>query len=801
MASEEYQDYLECNIPEILPVLPLISTVVFPVSVRSVQIALPRNVRLLHEHAGENQLVALAGLKHPSEPSEYAPSDLRLIGVAARIIQRINLPNKAIQSVFQGVQRIAIEAAVQTDPYLKARVHAIASVENDLEENQRLMREGLQLFEHLVSLDNHYPSELINIVRINIKGPGRFADLLATHLNIPIEDKLVLLETLDVRTRLYRLIEMMNDEVSRIEIERDLGKRTQVELDRAQREHFLRQQLNVIKRELGEEDLLDSDVRQLKQQIETAGLPEQVKAEADREVSRLAMISPASAEYNVIRTYIDWILCLPWNKYSEDSLDIVRAREILDADHFDMEQIKDRIVEFLAVLKLKQDMKGPILCLAGPPGVGKTSLGKTIARAMNRKFVRISVGGIRDEAEIKGHRRTYVGSMPGKIINALKTAGTGNPLIMIDEIDKMGNDFRGDPSSAMLEVLDPEQNSNFVDHYLNVPVDLSHVLFVATANVLDYIPGPLYDRMEVLQLSGYTREEKFQIARQYLIPRQMKANGINENLIEISDGALKNIIKFYTAEAGLRNLERYIGTICRKVAARVVMGEETKHLISESDLEQLIGLPKFDEDLAEKTPEVGIATGLAWTLSGGAVMLIETTKMRGNGGITITGQLGNVMKESVQAALSYVRSRAKDLRIPDEEFKRWDIHIHFPAGAIPKDGPSAGVTIATALTSLFSEKPIRHEIAMTGEITLRGKILPVGGIKEKVLAAYRAGIKKVLMPESNRKDLADIPDEVKSKLEFGFLTEAREAINEAVLNIIRPKQGEVNAKQTVSDLR
>jgi ATP-dependent Lon protease len=579
--------------------------------------------------------------------------------------------------------------------------------------------------------------------------------------------------------RLKELVPLLSREIQVLELTQKIQEQARQELDKAQREFILRQQLREIQKELGETP--EAEIEELRQKIEEAGMPEEVKEVALRELDRLSKMHPAAAEYTVSRTYIDWLISLPWNKVTEDNLDIAHAKKVLDEDHYDLDDVKERLLEFLAVRKLKQDTKGPILCFVGPPGVGKTSLGQSIARALGRKFVRISLGGVRDEAEIRGHRRTYVGALPGRIIQGLRQAGTKNPVFMLDEVDKLGFDFRGDPAAALLEVLDPEQNHSFVDHYLDVPFDLSQVLFICTANITDTIPPALLDRMEVIRIPGYSHEEKLQIAKRYLVPRNLKEHGLTEDHVEFTDEALSVIIKQYTREAGVRNLSREIANICRKVARRVAEGNTEKVVVTPENVAEFLGPPKFLEEIAERKPQVGVATGLAWTPFGGSVLFVETTKMPGKGSLIITGHLGEIMKESAQAALSYVRSRSEQLGIPEDFFSKHDIHIHVPAGAIPKDGPSAGITMATALASLATNRPVRHDVAMTGEITLTGRILPVGGIKEKVLAAKEAGITEIILPAQNEKDLVEIPEHIRNALRFHFVENMDEVLELALL--------------------
>jgi ATP-dependent Lon protease len=634
-------------------------------------------------------------------------------------------------------------------------------------------------FSKFVSLVPYLPDEL-QMMAMQVRDPGRLSDLVASYLKIAIEELQDLLSTLEVRQRLEKLIVILGREIELLELGHKIQSQVQTELNKNQREYFLRQQLKAIQKELGETDGRSAEIDDLEKKIESANMPEEARKAADKELERLRMIPPESAEHTVVRTYLDWLVSLPWCVSTEDNLDIAHARAVLDEDHYDLEKVKERILEFLAVRKLKRDTKGPILCFVGPPGTGKTSLGRSIARALGRKFVRLSLGGIRDEAEIRGHRRTYIGSLPGRIIQGLRNAGSNNPLFILDEVDKLGADFRGDPASALLEVLDPEQNSTFVDHYLDVPFDLSRVLFLTTANILDTIPHALRDRMEVLELPGYTEEEKLHIVDRHLVPKQLTENGLGGQAIEFTHEAVAEIIRSYAREAGVRNLEREIARICRKIARSITEGEAPPERITLPLLQGYLGAPKFFSEVAERTNEPGVATGLAWTPSGGDIIFIESTRMNGQKGLTLTGSLGDVMKESAQAALSYIRTRAEGLGIAPDFYDRSDIHVHVPAGAIPKDGPSAGVTIAASLASLMTGRPVRSDVAMTGEITLRGKVLPVGGIKEKVLAARRAGIHTVALPRRNEHDLDDIPAELRNEMEIIFVDTVDDVLSQVL---------------------
>lgn len=705
------------------------------------------------------------------------PDDLYPIGTLVTILRMMRAPDGRIQLFLRGLARVRIEEWTQTDPYLKARYTLIDETVEPTVEVQALVNSVIQLFQRMAQLSN-IPEELVNLL-LSVNVPAHVADIVVAALNIPPQERQRFLEMTDPVQRLRELVPLLSREVQVLELMKKIQEQARQELDKAQREFILRQQLREIQKELGETP--EAEIEELRQKIEEAEMPEEVKEVALRELDRLSKMHPAAAEYTVSRTYLDWLINLPWNKVTEDNLDIAHAKQVLDEDHYDLDDVKERLLEFLAVRKLKQDTKGPILCFVGPPGVGKTSLGQSIAKALGRKFVRISLGGVRDEAEIRGHRRTYVGALPGRIIQGIRQAGTKNPVFMLDEVDKLGFDFRGDPAAALLEVLDPEQNHSFVDHYLDVPFDLSQVLFICTANITDTIPPPLLDRMEVIRIPGYSHEEKLQIAKRYLIPRNLKDHGLTEEHVEITDDALSVIIKQYTREAGVRNLHREIANICRKVARRVVEGKAEKVVVTPDNVEEFLGPPKFLEDFAARGPRVGVANGLAWTPYGGSVLVVETTKMPGKGNLILTGHLGEIMKESAQAALSYIRSRSEQLGIPEDFFSKHDLHIHVPAGAIPKDGPSAGITMATALASLATGCPVRPDIAMTGEITLTGRVLPVGGIKEKVLAAKEAGINEIILPTQNRKDLVEIPEHIRNSLTFHFVESMDEVLNLALL--------------------
>jgi ATP-dependent Lon protease len=738
----------------------------------------PKSIRAVDAVAADLRVFITVMQKDKDIQDPQPPDDLYQIGTLVNIVRMMRSPEGHIHLILRGLARVRIEEWTQTDPYLKARYSIVDETVEQTIEVQALVNSVLDLFRRMVQLSPHLPDEAIHLIA-SLTSPAQIADVVVSALNLTPQDRQRFLEMTDPVQRLKELVPLLSREIQVLELTQKIQEQARQELDKAQREFILRQQLREIQKELGETP--EAEIEELRQKIEEAGMPEEVKEVALRELDRLSKMHPAAAEYTVSRTYIDWLISLPWNKVTEDNLDIAHAKKVLDEDHYDLDDVKERLLEFLAVRKLKQDTKGPILCFVGPPGVGKTSLGQSIARALGRKFVRISLGGVRDEAEIRGHRRTYVGALPGRIIQGLRQAGTKNPVFMLDEVDKLGFDFRGDPAAALLEVLDPEQNHSFVDHYLDVPFDLSQVLFICTANITDTIPPALLDRMEVIRIPGYSHEEKLQIAKRYLVPRNLKEHGLTEDHVEFTDEALSVIIKQYTREAGVRNLSREIANICRKVARRVAEGNTEKVVVTPENIAEFLGPPKFLEEIAERRPQVGVATGLAWTPFGGSVLFVETTKMPGKGSLIITGHLGEIMKESAQAALSYVRSRSEQLGIPEDFFSKHDIHIHVPAGAIPKDGPSAGITMATALASLATNRPVRHDVAMTGEITLTGRILPVGGIKEKVLAAKEAGITEIILPAQNEKDLVEIPEHIRNALRFHFVENMDEVLELALL--------------------
>jgi ATP-dependent Lon protease len=720
------------------------------------------------------------GAASPAKQKRPNPDkDLMRVGTAALILKMAKNEDNHAQLLVQGLSRFRVRSFAQRKPYLTAEVDYLKEVEVQDKETDALMGNLLNLFSRIVELSPALPDEMIQMAK-SITDAGTLANMIVSTINADWKDKQKILETDDPKKRLHTVTRLVNQQLEILELGNKIQSQVKGDMEKTQKEYYLRQQLKAIREELGETDEPKVEVEDYRNKIESKNLPQEAKKEAERELDRLARMHPSSAEYTVVTTYLDWITAMPWHDSTEDNLDILAARKILDEDHFGLEKPKKRIVEHLAVRKLKPESKGPILCFVGPPGTGKTSLGRSVARAMGRRFQRISLGGVRDEAEIRGHRRTYVGAMPGRIIQALRRSESNNPVFMLDEIDKLGADFRGDPSSALLEVLDPEQNDTFTDHYLDVPFDLSKVMFITTANVLDTIPPPLRDRMEVLQLLGYTEDEKVKIATRYLIPRQREAHGLKANQIKISTGAIRRIIAGYTREAGLRNLEREIASLCRGVASQIAMEEVESVSIKVEDLPDYLGPVKLTLDAKERTSTPGVAMGLAWTPTGGELLFIEATAMSGSKGLTLTGQLGDVMKESASAALSFIRSNAKDFGIDDEFFKQRDIHIHVPAGAIPKDGPSAGVTMLTALASLLIKKPVKKDLAMTGEITLRGQVLPVGGIKEKVLGAHRAGIKTLILPAWNEKDIIDVPEKVRSSMTFHFVSKMRDVLKIAL---------------------
>jgi ATP-dependent Lon protease len=768
-------------LPDALPILPLRETVTYPETLTPLAVGQERSINLVNDVLSGNRMLAMVASRDPDN-DRPGPDDLFDVGVAGTVARMMKVPDGTLRILVQGSERIRITGYVTEEPYLVARIEEVPDVLEPSTELEALTRNVQTTFTQIIEAIPYLPEEL-QLAVANIDDPSALSHLIAGALRISTEEKQELLETVDVTRRLRRLSEILTRELEVVQLGSKIQSQVESEIDKGQREYFLRQQLKAIQEELGEEDEQQAEINELRERIEQAGLPEEAQKAAERELSRLEKLPPVAAEYGVIRTYLEWLVDLPWSNQTEDNLDIPHAREVLDEDHYDLEEVKDRILEYLAVRKLNPESPGPILCFVGPPGVGKTSLGRSIARALGREFERISVGGVRDEAEIRGHRRTYIGALPGTIIRALRDAGTRNPVFMIDEIDKMGADFRGDPSSAMLEVLDPAQNSTFRDHYLDLPFDLSEVLFIATANILDTVPPALQDRMEVINLAGYTVEEKLHIAKRYLVPRQLRANGLRASQIEFADPALMAIIDEYTREAGVRNLERQIGTVCRKVARQVAEGKSKGRIrISAKRARELLGKRRFFSETRRRTKDPGVATGLAWTPVGGVVLFVEATAVPGSGKLTITGQLGEVMRESAQAALSWVRAHAMDINpeLPDDWFANHDVHVHVPAGAVPKDGPSAGIAMATALASLLSSRPVRNDVAMTGEITLTGQVLPIGGLKEKSLAAQRAGIKQVIVPDRNEGDVEEISEEERRGLEFVYADDIGDVLKVAL---------------------
>ena len=783
--AQRKEDLLKSELPPTLPLMALRSTIVYPLGTIAVQMGAPENLSLLRAHEESGLIVALvvASGDH-DEPIDTARFVGR-VGVAARVHERINLPGDTVQITLQGLRRIVIDEIEQNDPFPIAVVHPAKDVAADSNEVTDLITRVASAAETLAEMVDRIPDEVPAILKMNVSDPGRFADLAATNMNFRISDKDEVLQRLDVGQRLRFILSRLEREVARARVMEDVKRQTEIKIEQHQREFYLRQQLRAIQAELGEADPGEKEAVELLKKIDEAKLPERVGQEARRETERLRQLSPASSEYQVIRTYLDWILSLPWNKRSgDDEIALPKVEEALDNRHYGLNEAKERIIEFLAVRKLRGgDPHGPILCFVGPPGTGKTSLGEAIATSIGREFYRISVGGVRDEAEIRGHRRTYVGAMPGLLLQALRRVQVRDPVLMIDEIDKMsGGGPSGDPTAAMLEVLDPSQNHEFVDHYLNLPFDLSGALFICTANNLFDIPAPLRDRMEVIRIAGYTVEEKVEIAWRYMLPRLLDEHGISDKDIQFTDESLSFISNRYSREAGLRNFERNLAAIMRKRARKKADGEEGAWVIDVEKVEEVLGVPRYAVEEAEMIPEIGVVTGLAWTSTGGDLMVIEALRMPGSGRLTVTGQLGDVMRESVDAAFSYVRSRATQIGIPDQAFKEYDVHVHLPAGAIPKDGPSAGISLTLAIASALSQRPVRRDVAMTGEVTLRGKVLEIGGVKEKVLAAYRAGLRQLIMPKANEKDLRDVPDEAKKQMSFTFVARMDEVLRLALLD-------------------
>ena len=778
----------EIEMPDSLPVLPVRDIVVFPYMILPLFVGREISIKAIEHSLSGNKMVLLLTQKDLNIENP-TPEDLYTTGTVALIMRMLKLPDGRVKILVQGLSKAKALRFLQAEPFFKANIEKIEDqkLEELTIEHEAQIRNVKEQLEKVASLGKAILPDIIGVVE-NIDDPGRLADLIASNLGLRTEQAQEVLEIAEPVQRLKRVSEVLARETELLTVQQKIQSEARGEIDKTQREYFLREQLKAIQKELGDIDERAEEIREFRKKIEEAKMPEKVLKEAEKQLKRLEKMHPDSAESATVRTYLDWLVELPWSIATKDKLDIKAADKVLNEDHYDLEKVKERILEYLSVRKLKEKMKGPILCFIGPPGVGKTSLGRSIARALGREFARMSLGGMRDEAEIRGHRRTYVGALPGRIIQGIKTAGTNNPVFMLDEIDKIGMDFRGDPSSALLEVLDPEQNNSFADHYLAVPFDLSNVMFITTGNLVDTIPSALRDRMETIYLSGYTTEEKLGIARHYLIPKQLEEHGISDTVLKITDSGLFTIISQYTREAGVRNLEREIANLCRKVAKKIAEGKDKTFTIRAQGIHKYLGVPKFLPEEEMERDEVGVATGLAWTESGGDIIYVEATTMKGKGNLTLTGQLGDVMKESAQAALSYVRSRAKNLGIKDEIFSKTDLHIHVPAGAIPKDGPSAGITMATSIASALTGKAVSKSIAMTGEVTLRGRVLPIGGLKEKTLAAKRMGIKKVIMPKRNEKDLEDIPKYVKKDMEFIFAETMDDVLEKALQNNVHRQQ-------------
>ena len=771
----------QVEIPEVLPLLPIRDIVIYPYMMLPLFVGRDVSIRAVEESLSRDRLIFLVAQKNSSEENP-TPSEIHKVGTIASIMRMLKLADGRVKILVQGLSKGEVDIFIRERPFFEVKIRKV--IEPTLQEVpievEALMRTAKEKIEQILNLKN-LPPEIV-MVTDNISDPGVLADLVASNLRLKIEESQAILEIFDPIERLKKVNDLLSRELELSTMQARIQNQAKEEMSKTQRDYFLREQLKQIQQELGEGDERAEEMNELRKQIEKAKMPPEVKREADKQLRRLEQMHPESSEASLVRTYLDWLVDLPWSKKTRDNLNIKKAKQVLDEDHYNLEKIKERILEYLAVNKLRKKLKGPILCFVGPPGVGKTSLGRSIARALGRNFVRVSLGGVRDEAEIRGHRRTYVGALPGRVIQGIKQAGSNNPVFMLDEIDKVGADFRGDPSAALLEVLDPEQNHAFSDHYLNLPFDLSNTLFICTANLLDPVPAALADRMEVIQLSGYTNEEKLEIARKYLIPRQFEDNGLSAKTIEISDDAMLRIIGEYTKEAGLRNLEREIASICRKVARKVAEGKTDLTRITRANVHSFLGAPKFLPEAEQEHHEIGVATGLAWTSAGGEILYVEASLSKGRGNLTLTGQLGDVMKESAQAAVSYARAHARKLDIEEDFYQKLDIHIHVPAGAIPKDGPSAGITMATALISALTKRAVSRDVAMTGEITLRGRVLPIGGLKEKSLAAFRAGMKTIIIPDRNEKDLDEIPKALRRKLHWVLAKTMSDVLKSALLD-------------------
>jgi ATP-dependent Lon protease len=762
----------------VVPLLPLRGLLVFPTMVLHLDVGREKSVKALETAMVEDHIILLTSQKDVSV-DEPDMDDLYQMGTLARVKQLLKLPNGTFRVLVEGIARAIITETVSEEPYFMVKVEKFVDRTTKDLEDEALKRTMLEYFEQYINLSKRLSADIYASIA-DIDEPGRMADIIASHLPLKLEEKQRILETIDVKERIHKIIQILHNEKEVLQLEKKISMRVKQSMERTQKEYYLREQMKAIQKELGEKEGKAGEVEALKEKIEAAGMPSHVKETALKELDRYEKIPATSAESAVIRNYLDWLIALPWSTQTEDIHDIKRAEAILNENHYGLEKVKERVLEFLSVQQLTKSLKGPILCLAGPPGVGKTSLARSIAKSLNRRFVRISLGGVRDESEIRGHRRTYVGAMPGRIIQGMKKAGTINPVFLLDEIDKMSSDFRGDPSAALLEVLDPEQNHTFSDHYIEEPYDLSKVMFIATANNLATIPQPLLDRMEIITIPGYTEVEKLQIAKRHLLPKQLKEHGLKKSSLQVRDDAMMSIIRYYTREAGVRELERQIAAICRKAARLIVSEEKKRVIITEKNIEEFLGKRKYRYGQAELEDQVGVATGLAYTAFGGDTLSIEVSLAPGKGKLVLTGKLGDVMKESAQAAFSYVRSRAEQLGIDSEFHEKYDIHIHVPEGAVPKDGPSAGITIATALISALTGRPVNRFVGMTGEITLRGRVLPIGGLKEKTLSAHRAGLKKVILPKDNEKDLEDIPDVVKNDLQFVLVSHLDEVLQHAL---------------------
>lgn len=778
----------EIEFGEELAVLPIRNAVLFPGAVAPFDVGRDKSVALVEEvHNQDGPIIAIFAQKDPAT-DDPKKDDLYEMGCAARVLKALKHSSGNYSLILQGLTRIRLTEVLEEEPFLKARVQRINTPPVEDVEAEALAMSLRDVAKQVIQLMPELPREAGSLID-SIQAPGALADLVAANLDAPVDEKAQLIETVEVKERIRKVLRLLTRQLEILKMRERINSQIKEEMGKNQREYVLRQQLKAIKEELGEDDGDQGDLDGIEERLAKAELPKEADEVAKKQLKRLRSMQVGSAEYTVVRTYLDWILDIPWSESTEDNLEILEVRKVLDEDHYGLDKVKKRIVEYLAVRKLKKDKKGPILCLVGPPGVGKTSLGRSIAKALGRKFVRVSLGGVHDEAAIRGHRRTYVGALPGQIIQGMKKTGTVNPVFMMDEIDKIGHDFRGDPSAALLEVLDPEQNNTFADHYLEIPYDLSNVMFVATANIADPIPPPLRDRMEILDIPGYTRREKLAIAKEHLIPKQIEDHGLSAEQLVITDEAVEGLIEHYTREAGVRSLERTVASVIRGVAVKVAEGDTTKRVLkSEEDISEFLGPVKFTSEVAERTEESGVATGLAWTSVGGEILFIEVTKMFGSGKMQLTGQLGDVMKESAHAALSYVRTNAERFGIPSDFLEKSDIHIHIPAGAMPKDGPSAGVTMFTAIVSLLTGIRVRHDVAMTGEISLRGRVLPIGGLKEKTLAAHRAGIKRVIVPERNRADLEEVPKEIRDELEFVFAKKVEDALEAALEEMPQPSQ-------------